>query len=317
MASEYMCVSLKIPPVKHLALFMLLLLPTVAGYMTWEARNVDITVLSIEGAPQGIVFIADPHVSPSNIDHVREVIDEINRLEPSLVLIGGDFANGGEPDFAAQTVWSTLEAPVYAVLGNHDYCAGIDGTTGLQKMIAVRTEGNITAAGYDLRALSDSTTDVGFADELAATLEQNGVNVLRNEYVRLSIDGRGVIIVGVDDGWAGMADPPVVPRNDDFVLYLIHEPECRADWDADLTLCGHTHGGQFMLPIIQQLNDDGIIELTGLFTTHGPPTYITRGISSSSLAGVDFRFNCRPEILLINPTSEQLAAVEGQVVPSV
>ena len=77
--------------------------------------------------------------------------------------------------------------------------------------------------------------------------KKNGVRVLRNEYEEILIDGKRVTIVGVDDGWAGMADPPHVPQEretDSFTIYLIHEPAYRGNWDADLTLAGHTHGGQ-------------------------------------------------------------------------
>jgi len=70
--------------------------------------------------------------------------------------------------------------------------------------------------------------------------------------------------------------PPDVPETDAFTVYLIHEPSCRADWDADLILAGHTHGGQFLFPIIDQLNDHGIIELAGMFDADGTPTYISR-----------------------------------------
>jgi predicted MPP superfamily phosphohydrolase len=301
----------KVPSTKYLALFILILLPSMTGYMAWEARTVDVTVLEIEGAPEGIIYITDPHVRASNIDHVQMVIREVNRLNPSLVLIGGDFATGDETGFASQSVWRSLDAPAYAVLGNHDYRVGTDAPTGLERLFAVRTSADVTAAGYDLSALKDGSADTAFADGLTATLEENGVHVLRNEYARISAGDGEVVIVGVDDGWAGMADPPDVPATDAFTVYLIHEPSCRADWDADLILAGHTHGGQFLFPVIDQLNDHGVVELAGMFDTNGTPTYVSRGVCSASFAGVDLRFNCRPEIVLINPTEEQLQVIGG------
>jgi hypothetical protein len=290
---------------------MLILLPSMTGYMAWEARTVDVTVLEIDGAPEGIIYITDPHVQASNIDHVQMVIREVNRLNPSLVLIGGDFATGDETGFASQSVWRSLDAPAYAVLGNHDYRVGTDAPTGLERIFAVRASADVTAAGYDLSALKDGSADTAFADELTATLEESGVHVLRNEYARISAGDGEVVIVGVDDGWAGMADPPDVPATDAFTVYLIHEPSCRADWDADLILAGHTHGGQFLFPVIDQLNDHGVVELAGMFDTNGTPTYVSRGVCSASFAGVDLRFNCRPEIVLINPTEEQLQVIGG------
>lgn len=293
-----------------MAILLLIMLPSMTGYMAWEARAVEVTVLEIDGAPEGIVYITDPHVKASNIDHVREVIDEVNRLNPSLVLIGGDFATGEEEDFTAQEVWRSLDAPAYAVLGNHDYRVGIDGPTGVERLFATRASAVVAAGAYDVSSLDDGSADTAFADGLAATLEENGVRVLRNDYARVDIGGKELLIVGVDSGWAGMADPPEVPATDAFTLYLIHEPSCRADWDADLILAGHTHGGQFLFPVVNQLNDLGVIELAGLFDDDGKtPTYISRGVCSSSLAGVDLRFNCQPEIVLINPTDEQLRAI--------
>jgi predicted MPP superfamily phosphohydrolase len=301
-------VTLKDLPARNLALFILIMLPSMTGYMAWEAQTVDVTVLEIEGAPEGLIYITDPHVRASNIDHVQMVINEVNRLNPSLVLIGGDFANGDETDFTAQAVWRSLNAPTYAVLGNHDYRVGTDGMTGLERMVTVRELAHVTADGYDLSALNDGSADTVFADQLAATLEENGVHVLRNDCALVSAGGKEIVIVGIDDGWAGRADPPDVPATDLFTIYLIHEPSCRADWDADLILAGHTHGGQFLVPIITQLNDHGIIELAGMFETNGTPTYISRGVCSANFAGVDLRFNCQPEIVLINPTAEQLQA---------
>jgi hypothetical protein len=288
---------------------MLILLPSMTGYMAWEARAVDVTVLTIDGAPRGVVYITDPHVRASNTDHVQEVIREVNRLNPSLVLIGGDFVTGEESEFTSQAVWRSLDAPAYAVLGNHDYRVGTDSRTGLARLLAVRTSADVTAAGYDVSALDDGSADTAFADELATTLEENGVHVLRNDYARVFAGGEEIVIVGVDDGWAGMADPPNVPATDTFTVYLIHEPSCRADWDADLILAGHTHGGQFLFPVVAQLNDLGVIELAGMFDTNGTPTYISRGVCSASVAGVDLRFNCRPEIVLINPTEEQIQII--------
>lgn len=293
-----------------MVMIMLIMLPTMTGYMAWEARAVEVTVLPIAGAPEGIVYITDPHVKPSNIDHVREVIREINRLNPPLVLIGGDFVTGEEDDLTAQEVWSSLDGPVYAVLGNHDYRVGTDGPTGIERLLATSMSAVVDVDTYDVSALNDGSADTAFADELAATLEENGVHVLRNDYARVIVRGEEIVIVGIDDGWAGMADPPEVPATDAFTVYLIHEPSCRADWDADLILAGHTHGGQFLFPVIDQLNDLGVIELAGLFDGDGKtPTYISRGVCSSSFAGVELRFNCQPEIVLINPTAEQLQAL--------
>jgi predicted MPP superfamily phosphohydrolase len=266
------------------------------GYMYFEAKKSDITVLDVKGAPEDIVFIADPHLREENIDHTNQIIDEINQLHPSLVLIGGDFVYEGEDDFHFQDIWSELDAPVYAVLGNHDYKSGLTSVGWIEKNLAV-SQGCYDKNAYNVSCLRDNTTDPAYANSLTDVLERNGVHVLRNEYVEMNLNGTPLLLVGVDDGWAGMADPPEIPPTNAFTLYMIHEPECRADWDADLILAGHTHGGQFIpknFPLPGK-------ELSGLVERNGVNTYITRGIGTSNLA-IELRLFATPEIVVINPT---------------
>lgn len=265
------------------------------GFMHQEAGRSDITVLHVRGAPEGIVFIADPHLREENLNHTRRIIDEINRLDPSLVLIGGDFTYEDEDDLLFQNEWSRIQAPVYAVLGNHDYRSGLTTAGWIRKNLAV-SSGTYDRDSYNVSCLHDDTTDTAFAGNLSETLEANGVHVLRNGYRDLEVGGTPLVLVGIDDGWAGMADPPRLPESDVFTIYLIHEPECRADWDADLILAGHTHGGQF-LP--GQFRLPGM-ELSGLVERNNVPTYITRGIGTSNF-DQELRLFATPEIVVINP----------------
>jgi len=261
-----------------------------------EAKTSEITVLHIDGAPDNIIFIADPHLKQGNIANIRTIINEINALDPSVVMIGGDFVYGDGEDLSLQKIWKGIDAPVYAVLGNHDYKSGITSTSWVEKNLAVN-HASFDKDDYNVSSLRDETTDVVYAGRLTDELGKNGVTVLKNEYLVVDADGQELILVGIDDGWAGMADPPDVPKTGAFTLYLIHEPECRANWDADLILAGHTHGGQF-LP--QDIPMPGF-ELSGLSLENGVSTYITRGIGTSNL-GVELRLFATPEIVVINPT---------------
>ena len=277
-------------------IFLIGLLNVSVGYAYVEAKSSEITVLHIEGAPDNIVFIADPHLKEGNLANIRTIVDEINALEPSVVLIGGDFVFEDGEDLYLQEVWKDIDAPVYAVLGNHDYKSGIDGSSWVEKNRAVRSA-SFDKDTYDVSDLRDESTDLAYAARLTDELERNGVTVLKNEYLMVDAGDQQMMLVGIDDGWAGMADPPDVPETDAYILYMIHEPDCRADWDADLILAGHTHGGQF-LP--QNTPVPGI-ELSGLSDKNGVTTYITRGIGTSNL-GVELRLFATPEIVVINPT---------------
>jgi predicted MPP superfamily phosphohydrolase len=282
--------------------FIVALVPASLGYMYHEGSSYSVTTLPVEGAPGRIVFIADPHLREANLAQAGEIVDEINSLRPSVVLIGGDFTYRGAEDLAYNGVWSRIDAPVYAVLGNHDYMTGLGGESILRKMLLVQ-QADLRPESYDVSKLANEPIDTAFADQVAAELEKQGVHVLRNEAVNLDIGGKRLVLVGLDDCWAGRANPPEVPATDDFTIYLVHEPDCRAAWDADLILAGHTHGGQFMTGNLQALDAAGIVELSGLKVRDGVPTYITRGIGTSNF-NPQLRLNAIPEIVLITPSGE-------------
>jgi uncharacterized protein len=296
--------SLRLPEITSLRFLSLIILvgfvPASLGYMYTEGKSpAEITTLEIKGSPAGIVFIADPHLRENNIDETREIIRQINELPPSLVLIGGDFVYDKQENLSLQNVWSEIDAPVYAVLGNHDYQSGIVASSCWEKTLT-DPKPLLQSGDYDTRRVHDDSADYTYADKVAGVLAKNGVRVLRNEYDVITIDGRNVTIVGVDDGWAGMANPPYVPqalKNDSFVIYIIHEPAYRGNWDADLTLAGHTHGGQIYPAGFERVISGGVVTLSGKIDEGGKITYISRGIGTSNL-DITLRAS-PPEIVVI------------------
>lgn len=273
------------------------------GYMYNEGKSpAEITMLEVDGAPAGIVFIADPHLRESNNNQTREIIRQINDLQPSLVLIGGDFVYDDEDNLSLQEVWSEIDAPVYAVLGNHDYKSGIVASSCWEKTLK-DPKSPLQSGAYDVLRVHDDSADYEYADKVADVLTKNGVRVLRNEYAEITIDGRNVVIVGVDDGWAGRADPPTVPqelKNDSFIIYMVHEPSYRGNWDANLTLAGHTHGGQIIPAGSERVITGGLVTLSGKIDESGKITYISRGIGTSNL---DITLRASPtEIVVITPS---------------
>jgi hypothetical protein len=288
---------------RFLVMFSLVaLVPVSLGYMYHEGSSSSITVLQFEDAPEGIVFIADPHLREENLPHIEKTIDQINALHPSVVLIGGDFMYRGEEDLPLNRVWRRINAPVFAILGNHDYLTGMGRESIIGKVFLLR-QVDLRPESYDVSCLANEPVAADFAAKVVQELERDGVRVLRNEQVSLDIGGRRLVLVGLDDCWAGRTKPPAVTATDAFTIYLIHEPECRATWDADLVLAGHTHGGQFMVGIPQVLDAAGVLELSGLKMKNGIPTYITRGIGTSNF-NPQLRFLASPEIVVINPSTD-------------
>ncbi|HMA62162.1 MAG TPA: metallophosphoesterase [bacterium] len=117
-------------------------------------ENVDITENAVNIVPQEkdeyyFVHITDPHLpthefyssnpeaaleDTSEITDLREVIKDVNIINPEFVLLTGDLVNEGElEDFQngrvyteAQDLLAEFDVPVYLVAGNHDLGGWVD-----------------------------------------------------------------------------------------------------------------------------------------------------------------------------------------------
>ncbi len=138
---------------------------------------------------------------------------------------------------------------------------------------------------------------------LRRALEEQGIQFLDNRAVRLR--GTDVYLVGVEDWLEGRPDLQKgfagVPRGAPTVL-LSHNPdiiESEAAGRADLILCGHTHGGQIVLPLIgpaythtDQLARGEVSGYTRRGNTH---IYVHRGLGES----IPVRFGAPPHVTFI------------------
>jgi predicted MPP superfamily phosphohydrolase len=164
-------------------------------------------------------FISDMHLGIYNDASILErTVDKINQLNVDAVLIGGDFAY--EPQFDDMKLLfaplGNIKVPVYAVLGNHD----------------------CERPGPKIR------------DELQKVLTSLGVKVITNRAEVLN----GVTILGLGSRWAGEDKVELLDgyHKEDNLLVLTHNPDTALDFQSnqypDLTLSGHTHGGQVRIP---------------------------------------------------------------------
>jgi predicted MPP superfamily phosphohydrolase len=219
---------------------------------------------------------------------LRRAVDIVNRINPDIVVLTGDFITvpplhpGSLARKAAANIepcsqlLSRLHAALgsFAILGNHD-------------------------------AESDS-------GRIVATLEQQGIVVLRNRSVPLERMGKRIWLSGIDDVLRGKPDLEktlrAVPRNEPAIL-LAHEPDCadRVSRSAvALQLSGHSHGGQIRLPVIGPLYLPPLARKYpwGLHRI-GPLTlYTNAGIGTIR---VPVRLNCPPEVTLftLRPITNQ------------
>jgi hypothetical protein len=161
-----------------------------------------------------VAHLTDLHVgavTPMRVQ--RAAVALTNAERPDLVLITGDFVCHGTRylDELASVI-AGFEAPVVAVLGNHDHWSG--------------------------------------AAAVRRALERAGAGVLVNRHTSITLRGQTIQIVGLDDAFTGHASldeavrdlRPNVPT-----IGLSHIAE-EADglWarGVPLVLSGHTHAGQ-------------------------------------------------------------------------
>ncbi|MGB6007431.1 metallophosphoesterase [Castellaniella sp.] len=227
----------------------------------WQAvkvpgiRTVAVTIPGLPAAFDGyrIVQLTDLHASrllPQSWQ--AAVVARADRLDPDLIVITGDLADG-TPELRAADVrpLRDLRAKdgVLAIPGNHEYYSDY-----IRWMQAYR-------------AL--------------------GLTMMENSHVLIHRDGASLAVAGVTDRQAGAFGLPRpdlkaalqgIPAGTPVIL-LEHRPgdaPANADAGVALQLSGHTHGGQILgLHFITQWANNGFV--SGLYRV-GPMTlYVSNG----------------------------------------
>ena len=251
----------------------------------WEPGRLVLNEIELEvpGWPEGeetrIALIADLHVgSPRNgRDKLRRAVRRVNETLPDLVLIAGDLTidnvlGGGfvpPEEIAGDLAALDARYGVFAVLGNHD-----------RWLSAGRVEEALTGVG---------------------------ITVLDNRGQRVRVRGHDTWIAGVADYWTGH------PSIDDAlegagagepVILFTHNPDLFPEVPArvSLTLAGHTHGGQVIIPFVGPgitPSRFGARYAAGHVVEDGRHLFVTTGVGTSRL-GV--RFLVPPEVVSLRLT---------------
>ncbi len=196
--------------------------------------------------PLRVAHLTDLHVgrvTPMAVQYAA--VAATNAESPDLVVITGDFVCHSQRylDELADVI-ARFRAPVFAVLGNHDYWSG--------------------------------------AAEVRRALRRAGAEVLDNAHSVVTVRGERLQVLGLDDAYTGHADRRAALaglRHDLPTLGLSHiAEEADALWEAGvpLVLSGHTHAGQVT---VARLHELAIGRLAGHRYVHG--LYGTRRAQSA------------------------------------
>ncbi len=212
------------------AAFPLLAISTGVGGVVRSFKGVRLPLLSfsylqmppaLEGLK--ILQLSDSHLGFYVVlEHLEKLLIDAEKHKPDIVLITGDVADDLSILPEALKMISQLNPPLgcYACLGNHEYYRGID----------------------EVRRIYDKAP----------------VSLLVNEGTTIDVDGTALYIAGVDDPrWMSRDNSRFLHDSvdkcleaapgDAFKIFMCHRPEGfdrAAGRGVELTLAGHTHGGQ-------------------------------------------------------------------------
>lgn len=240
--------------------------------------------------PFRIVHLSDLHNSCFGKDN-EKLIDKVLEQEPDIILITGDLINETEEDLSIAlgllSRLSSLNIPVYISYGNHEN-------------------------NYEIRYPADIT----------ALYEDAGVKVLNFAYEDIEVNGQKIRLGGIygyclpeqylRSGEAKKEEVDFLKEFQDTPLYTIlmcHMPvtwiinNSLNEWECDLVLSGHAHGGQIRIPFIGGLYapDQGFFcgKEAGLYYSdnHKKIMVLTRGLGNTEKVP---RVNNIPEIVVID-----------------
>ena len=219
-----------------------------------------------------IAQLSDFHISPfMTADEIRRCVTMTNRMNPDLVVMTGDYMAW---DSAAQAevvqALAGLRAPygVFGCLGNHE--------------TITQTEESITRL---------------FAAQ--------GIRILRQERTPIQLQGETLNLIGVDDSHPDLQGVEHLVIPDTVNILLIHYPDGfdrAVELGIDLTLAGHTHGGQLSLEFLHRglcLSRFETPYVSGWYEKSGGQLYVNRGIGTTVFP---IRLGARPEITVLELT---------------
>jgi len=243
-----------------------------------------------------ILHISDLHMIPGQDTKIAWV-SALDALDPDLVVNTGDNLSDerGVPD-VLRALGPLLNRPGMFVFGTNDYWApGIPNP--VNYLFGARR--------------TPSYVDLPWRDMRAAFIER-GWQDATHQRLEFQVGPVRLAAAGVDDPHHDLDDYSLItgaPNVDaDLSLALLHAPEPRVleKFAADgyqLSLSGHTHGGQLCLPGSRAVVTNCGIDrerVSGLHRFKNMLMHVSNGLGTSKF--VPLRLFCRPSATLIHVT---------------
>ncbi|MDO9257163.1 MAG: metallophosphoesterase [Bacteroidales bacterium] len=260
----------------------LLVLPglVLADAFWFESNFVELNEFYIGSATKDtenikVVQISDLHLHMINRPLIQ-LADEINKLQPDLILITGDAFDNAKDITLLNDFLLLIDKSIKktAILGNWEYFSKVDFT------------------------------------ELAKVYNEHNCMLLINQSIQYSLRNRTISITGVDDFLRGNPDIETAMKeyvSSDHHIILVHCPEycdyiserLNKDAKVDFILSGHTHGGQVnIFGFVPVLPKGCGRYVKGWYNENTPKLYVSKGIGTNIFS--PFRLGARAEIALFH-----------------
>jgi uncharacterized protein len=263
-----------------------------AGRLRYSIERVDVPVANLPPELDGlrIAQLSDIHIGDYMPPlEIARAVDMANALHPDISFVTGDFVSSvGDPLDVCITELSRLRAPlgVWGCNGNHEIYAGVE-------------------------------------DEAERLFREKGMHLLRARSEVIEHNGARFNLIGVDyqrdHMVSGESTGPMLHEIEHLIrrdmpnVLLSHNPNSfhrAAELGIELSLAGHTHGGQVKFEIVDHSVSParlitpfvaGLYHLPSSLATNGhgaqkAALYVNRGLGTF---GFPVRIGVPPEITLL------------------
>lgn len=211
-------------------------------------------------------------------DFERQAVTELLALDPDVIVIPGDVFQGDDAEFEAglsdfRSLLARLEVPggVYATRGD---------------------------------------TDTG--DRLDRLVEGTNIEILDNEIASFEVGDRAIRVGGNPLRWAppvavALRDELAAGDPSDVRILVAHRPDVVLGLPdgagIDLTVAGHTHGGQVAIPGFGPLLTFSAVPRSvaagGLHEVNGNPIFVSTGVGMVREKAPQIRLFTRPMVAVV------------------
>ena len=260
-------------------LFILLIISIVICYIKIDISTFNIKNTKIDKNIK-IVFLSDLH----NRNIHKKIIKIISEIKPDIIICGGDMVNGGynRCNSFFKLINSLNEYKIYYTYGNHEekICEKDDKEYEFF---------NKKVSRYGVILLNNDSI------KLSNNIKLSGFNPDINFYGSFGKTCLNSEIISNNIGKL---------NTNNFNILISHNPlefNSYVEFNADLVLCGHIHGGAIKIFKRGLLSPDITFfpkYFEGIYKKNNTSMIVSRGLGFSSK--LPFRINNNPEVVVIN-----------------